>query len=156
MMKAESESEVAQSGPTLCNPMDCSLPGSSVHGSFQARLLEWGAISKQTDKPLLVRAYATVLRSFRVRCPPPPPPAAPVQRAPQSRRFPRETGGWAEERRARARALIQPTTQLLQEDIGWQRWSPWGGPAPHLCTFFLPEVHQTKTSSSWSQLNHWI
>ena len=35
------ESEVAQSCPTLCGPMDCSLPGSSVHGIFQARVLEW-------------------------------------------------------------------------------------------------------------------
>ena len=41
----ESESEVAQSCPTLCNPMDCSLPGSSVHGIFQAKVLEWVAIS---------------------------------------------------------------------------------------------------------------
>ena len=41
----KSESEVTQSCPTLCNPMDCSLPGSSVHGIFQARVLEWGAIS---------------------------------------------------------------------------------------------------------------
>ena len=39
------ESEVAQSCPTLCNPMDCSPPGSSVHGIFQARVLEWGAIA---------------------------------------------------------------------------------------------------------------
>ena len=39
------ESEVAQSCPTLCDPMDCSLPGSSVHGIFQARVLEWIAIS---------------------------------------------------------------------------------------------------------------
>ena len=38
-------SEVAQSCPTLCNPMDCSLPGSSVHGILQARILEWVAIS---------------------------------------------------------------------------------------------------------------
>ena len=38
-------SEVAQSYPTLCDPMDCSLPGSSVHGIFQARKLEWVAIS---------------------------------------------------------------------------------------------------------------
>ena len=37
-------SEVTQSCPTLCNPMDCSLPGSSVHGILQARVLEWGAI----------------------------------------------------------------------------------------------------------------
>ena len=42
-MKVKSESEVAQSCPTLRNPMDCSLPGSSVHGIFQARVLEWGA-----------------------------------------------------------------------------------------------------------------
>ena len=41
----ESESEVAQSCPTLSDPMDCSLPGSSVHGIFQARILEWVAIS---------------------------------------------------------------------------------------------------------------
>ena len=41
----ESESEVAQSCPTLYDPMDCSLPGFSVHGIFQARVLEWGAIS---------------------------------------------------------------------------------------------------------------
>ena len=39
------ESEVAQSCPTLCNPMDCKLPGSSVHGILQARILEWVAIS---------------------------------------------------------------------------------------------------------------
>ena len=43
-MKVKSESEVAQSCPTLRNLMDCSLPGSSAHGIFQARVLEWGAI----------------------------------------------------------------------------------------------------------------
>ena len=45
MTNLESESEVAQSCPTLCDPMDCSPPGSSVHGIFQARVLEWIAIS---------------------------------------------------------------------------------------------------------------
>ena len=44
-MKVKSESEVAQSCPTLCDPMDCSPPGSSIHGIFQARVLEWGAIA---------------------------------------------------------------------------------------------------------------
>ena len=44
-MKVKSESEVAQSCPTLSDPMDCSLPGSYVHGIFQARVLEWGAIA---------------------------------------------------------------------------------------------------------------
>ena len=43
-MKVKSESEVIQSCPTLSDPMDCSLPGSSIHGIFQARVLEWGAI----------------------------------------------------------------------------------------------------------------
>src|SRR5574340_770297 len=44
-MKVKRESEVAQSCLTLSDPMDCSLPGSSVHGIFQARVLEWGAIA---------------------------------------------------------------------------------------------------------------
>ena len=44
-MKVKSESEVAQLCPTLRDPMDCSLPGSSIHGIFQARVLEWGAIA---------------------------------------------------------------------------------------------------------------
>ena len=44
-MKVKSESEVAQSCPTLSDTMNCSLPGSSVHGIFQARVLEWGAIA---------------------------------------------------------------------------------------------------------------
>ena len=44
-MKVKSESEVAQSCQTLSDPMDCSPPGSSVHGIFQARGLEWGAIA---------------------------------------------------------------------------------------------------------------
>ena len=43
-MKVKSESEVAQSCPTLSDPMDRSLPGSSIHGIFQVRVLEWGAI----------------------------------------------------------------------------------------------------------------
>ena len=43
-MKVKSESEVAQSHPTLRDPMDCSLSGSSIHGSFQERAPEWGAI----------------------------------------------------------------------------------------------------------------
>ena len=48
-MKVKSKSEVAQSCPTLSDPMDCSLPGSSVHGIFQARVLEWGAIAFYVD-----------------------------------------------------------------------------------------------------------
>ena len=46
-MQVKSQSEVVQSCPTLSDPMDCSLPGSSVHGIFQARVLEWGAITHE-------------------------------------------------------------------------------------------------------------
>jgi len=44
-MKGKRESEVAQSCPTISDPMDCSLPGFSVHGIFQTEVLEWGVIA---------------------------------------------------------------------------------------------------------------
>ena len=63
------KSEVAQSCPTLCNPMDCSLPGSSVHGIFQARVLEWvvisfsrGSFPTQGSKPGLPQYWQTLYR----------------------------------------------------------------------------------------------
>ena len=59
-MKVKSESEVAQSSLTLSDPMDCSLPGSSVHGIFQTRVLEWGAIAfsdKLTEHPSILVIY---------------------------------------------------------------------------------------------------
>ena len=53
-MKEKSESEVAQSCPTLSDPMDLSLPGSSIHGISQATVREWGAIAcSQVDEALL-------------------------------------------------------------------------------------------------------
>ena len=48
-MKVKSESEIAQSCPTFSDPKDCSPPGSSIHGIFQARVLEWGAIVFSMD-----------------------------------------------------------------------------------------------------------
>ena len=54
-MKVKSESEVAQSCLTLSDPMDCSLPGSSAHGIFQARVLEWGAIAISDEVPRTVK-----------------------------------------------------------------------------------------------------
>ena len=65
-MKVKSESEVAQSCPTLRDPMDCSLPGSSVHGIFQARVLEWGAIALGMGKCLEERnpVNKTLTQSF--------------------------------------------------------------------------------------------
>ena len=66
-MKVKSESEVAQSCPTLSNPMDCSPPGSSIHGIFQARILEWGAIAF-SERTLGVGS--NTLRTAPVPCPP--------------------------------------------------------------------------------------
>ena len=56
-MKVKSESEVAQSCPILSDPMDCSPPGSSIHGIFQARVLEWDAIafSEETSNESYIR-----------------------------------------------------------------------------------------------------
>ena len=53
-MKVKSESDVAQSCPTLSDPVDCSLPGFSIHGIFQARVLEWGAIAFSAHSYLVV------------------------------------------------------------------------------------------------------
>ena len=50
-MKVKSKSEFSQSCPTFSDPMDCSLPGSSVHGIFQARVLEWGATAFSSGFP---------------------------------------------------------------------------------------------------------
>ena len=59
-MKVKSESEVAQLLQTLGDPMDCSPPGSSVHGIFQARVLEWGAIAFSTEE---VREIKTLIET---------------------------------------------------------------------------------------------
>ena len=56
-MKVKNESEVTQSSPTLRDPMDCSLPGSSVHGIFQARVLEWVAIAFSLNQLYLSKKY---------------------------------------------------------------------------------------------------
>ena len=65
LLETESESEVTQSCPTLCDPMDYSLPGSSVHGIFQARILGWVAISfsRGSSQPPWTIAYQ-VLQSM--------------------------------------------------------------------------------------------
>ena len=55
-MTVKSESEVTQSCPTLRDPMDCSLPGSSIHGIFQANVLEWGAIAFYSNQNSMVLA----------------------------------------------------------------------------------------------------
>ena len=63
-MKVKSESEVAQSCPSLRDPMDCSLPGFSAHGIFQARVLEWGAIAFHVLTEKQMCYYVTILKVF--------------------------------------------------------------------------------------------
>ena len=63
-MKVKSESEIAQSCPALCDPMDCSLPGSSVHGIFQARVLEWGAIAFSVSHLQKENNWSTYMKNF--------------------------------------------------------------------------------------------
>ena len=77
-MKVKSESEVAQWSPTLSDPMDCSLPGSSIHGIFQARVLEWVAIAFSRELP--AAAAAKSLQSCPTLCDPidGSPPGSPV------------------------------------------------------------------------------
>ena len=79
-MKVKSKSEVAQSCPTLSDPMDCSLPCSSIHGTFQARVLEWGTIAfsshqwtdhqnrKLTRKPAHVSKHRRMRENSNVLC----------------------------------------------------------------------------------------
>ena len=72
-MKVKSASEVTQSCPTLCDPMDFSLPGSSIHVSFQARVLEWGAIAfsiRQIAAAAAIAAAAKSLQSCPTLCDP--------------------------------------------------------------------------------------
>ena len=68
-MKVKSESEVAQSCPILSEPMDCSPPGSSIHGIFQARVLEWVAIAFSEEISSLFLSVIIVLYSVHLRRP---------------------------------------------------------------------------------------
>ena len=67
-MKVKSESEVAQSCPTLSDPMDCSLPGSSARGIFQARVLEWGAIAFSISFSTNTKIFQSVKPTFTEIC----------------------------------------------------------------------------------------
>ena len=63
-MKVKSQSEVAQSCPPLSDPMDCSLPGPSVHGIFHARVLEWGAIALKYNDIKLTHLPYTISQNY--------------------------------------------------------------------------------------------
>ena len=68
-MKVKSESEVVQLCPTLSDPMDCSLPGSSIHGIFQARVLEWDAIAFSSIQQFSVLTFQRKLKMVELSCP---------------------------------------------------------------------------------------
>ena len=68
-MKVKSESEVTQSCLTLSDPMDWSLPGSSVHGIFQARVLEWGAIAFSCAKGYILIKATLPYHQLEKECP---------------------------------------------------------------------------------------
>ena len=65
-MKVKRESEIAQSCLTLSNPMDCSPPVSSIHGIFQARVLEWGAIAFSLDKARFSKIRELLIESTMI------------------------------------------------------------------------------------------
>ena len=67
-MKVKSESEVGQSCLTLCDPMDCSLPGSSVHGIFQARVLEWGAVAFSNNSHNIINFLLVEIKVLSLLC----------------------------------------------------------------------------------------
>ena len=66
-MKEKSESEVAQLCPTLSDTMDCSPPGSCIHGTFQARVLEWGAIAFSKDSTTLPKLSANIFDEYKCK-----------------------------------------------------------------------------------------
>ena len=68
-MKVKRENEVVQWCPTLSDPMDCSLPGSSVHGIFQARVLEWGAIAFSRFFYKIQQKIGNMVLLRNIRCP---------------------------------------------------------------------------------------
>ena len=111
-MKVKSESEVAQSCPTLHDPMDCSLPGSSIHGIFQARVLEWGAIAFSETLPQGEANSWFGLRVSGHRCPHP----RPHYQKPSSPQPPR-----VRTRFVAADVSFFPQQSWAQELLSWDR-----------------------------------
>ena len=70
IMKEKGESEVAQSSPPLCDPMDCSLPSSSNHRIFQGRILEWVPFPSPGDLPNLLQSHLLVTYKNKFSAPP--------------------------------------------------------------------------------------
>ena len=132
-MKVKSESEVAQSCPTLSDPMNCSPPGSSLHGIFQARVLEWGAIafSEEYWSGLLFPSPGAL---------PTHPGIKPAVRVPPAL--------------ARGSFTTSTTWEALEDDIGTllllSRFS-----RVRLCATSQSAAHQAPPSLGFSRQEHW-
>ena len=150
-MKVKSESEVAQSCPTLSDPMDRSPPGSSAHGIFQARGLEWGAIVKN---PVEVRELKFVKSLIQHRC-------GLCQKSPTGVLLPGSREGWLDSSRVgvslsrssrRVKAQVLENTDYQSQQLSSELWlglevtprrllhykGPWSTPgAPNDSTSFL-------------------
>ena len=149
--KVKSESEVAQSCPTLSDLMDCSPPGSSAHGIFQARGLEWGAIVKS---PVEVGELKFVKSLIQHRC-------GLCQKSPTGVLLPGSREGWLDSSRVgvslsrssrRVRGQVLENTAYQSQQLGSELWlglevtprrllhykGPWSTPgAPNDSTSFL-------------------
>ena len=144
-MKVENESEVAQLCRTLCHPMDCSPPGSSVYGIFQARILEWGAIAFSTLRLYAMLCYAKSLQSCPTLCDPTDgsPPDSPVPGILQARTLERVaisfSNAWKWKGKVKSLSCVRlfatPWTVAYQAlpSMGFSRQEYWSGvPFPSL------------------------
>ena len=108
-MKVKSESEVARSHPTLSDPMDCRLPGSSIHGIFQARVLEWGAIAFCSFQLASLKSSTSLLRLFQCV-------------------YPRKDLDKDDLDLWKIQLLWKISPELSQSDFEWRLWADFGGP----------------------------
>ena len=145
---SESESEVAQSCQTLCDPVDCSPPGSSVHGIFQVRVLEWVAISfsrgssqprDQTQVSRIVGRRFTIWATREVRM----------------------DLRWAQIRLASYMKLLLLSWFVVSNSVWYHRWQPtrllcpWDSPGKNTgvgCHFLLQSIKVKSEKWKWSRL----
>ena len=147
-MEVKSESEVAQSCPTLRDTMDWSLPGSSVHGIFQSRVLEWVAIAFSVSCPAAAAAAAKSLQSYLTLCDPMDgsPPGCPVPGILQARTLKwvaiSFSNAWKWKVKVKSLTLVWPSatpwTAAYQAppSMGFSRQEYWSGvplPSPVSC-----------------------
>ena len=154
-MKVKSESEVIQLCRTLSDHMDSSPPGSSVHGTLQARVLEWGAIAFFYNAPAAAAAAAKSLQSCPTLCDPMDgsPPGSPVRGILQARTLKwvaisfSSAWKWKVKGKllSRVRLLVTPWTAAHQAppSVGFSRQEYWSGvPSPSPIDFLILNIYK--------------